>query len=1067
MDRGAATAASRFSVETSFVRHEPEEPQEVESSPNGRYVRYNTLLGRGACKRVYKGFDAELGMEVAWNQVELSAADPDDRNAVDARTHLFDEIRVLQKLKHKNIMSFCAWWYDDATRCINFITELFTAGTLRQYRKKAKFVTEAVVKRWAHQILEGLLYLHGHVPPIVHRDLKCDNIFINNVTGTVKIGDLGLATVQQQAMSVVGTPEFMAPEVYDETYDSAADVYSFGMCLLELATLEYPYSECHSVPQIFRKVSLGILPAGLERISSPELKDLVRRCIAHDAVQRPTARDLLKDPYFDLSRAGAGAGALSEEAMAVLPPSAAAGLSGHASGTSTPTGNHHAVGASYRDLREALYHHESNARAHKTSMSGASTDGHSSGLSRAGSFHTGSFSAASAPSLATGLGGSLSALPLSGGGGEPGSGGSSFSMRASPLAGSAPAPAFVVGSPLSRVVTAQLVTPQCSSPSNGVAAAAAAVVRAGPNAHAPLPGAALSPLNDHGDAVDYSGLPATLMGPQATLAVRVQQRPREPSFAFTTAANAEGAVCTSPQLGLAPGPWQDDAHACSGAAAYAAAAAAAPGSERDERSTNWDDDDDEVFVPIGLLLAGLKEEGFVSDDEAEAVDNASRDGSQLGLSGTPSFQLWPGAAAAWSGSVIPLDGGMDDGHDGEAGPHADRLRLGGLGLGLGEPRGGASVAEAPSACSSLLDMSANLSGAFAQDGGAPVAASPTEEVVGGAPAPLVRSASCQEWSQPVAGTSGGHSLSCGSAGLQMLGYASCGQLSSVPSLQVAAPKSRIPSFKNRVLVVTPASPPPGASPEQHGGRGPAAAPAPASGPTQSGSAAAPRAPTRPSTAPLGGSRHVRSTCSTTRISLTGGGCRASPAATAVPVAAVTSPRSPRVPLSPKETAGGPLVPPAANSRRPPLPPAHRRNMSWGAAGGAAAAAVDAACWQADPPAGGQAPLAVPGDACCLLDVAQNAAAGSSEPPGPGSSTPRLPEEEQLWRQEQQQGATALRPPSAPAEAAQASAACTAAGCIELDEQVVLQHYVRPLQGIIVRRKLLTDPRSRHHRGSSM
>lgn len=50
----------------------------------------------------------------------------------------------------------------------------------------------------------GLLYLHGHVPPIVHRDLKCDNIFVNSATGEVKIGDLGLATVQQQGMSVVG-----------------------------------------------------------------------------------------------------------------------------------------------------------------------------------------------------------------------------------------------------------------------------------------------------------------------------------------------------------------------------------------------------------------------------------------------------------------------------------------------------------------------------------------------------------------------------------------------------------------------------------------------------------------------------------------------------------------------------------------------------------------------------------------------------------------------------------------------------------------------------------------------
>ncbi len=49
--------------------------------------------------------------------------------------------------------------------------------------------------------------------------------------------------------------QFMAPEIYEEQYDEKVDIYSFGMCLLELATLEYPYSECHGVAQIFRKVT--------------------------------------------------------------------------------------------------------------------------------------------------------------------------------------------------------------------------------------------------------------------------------------------------------------------------------------------------------------------------------------------------------------------------------------------------------------------------------------------------------------------------------------------------------------------------------------------------------------------------------------------------------------------------------------------------------------------------------------------------------------------------------------------------------------------------------------------
>lgn len=57
-------------------------------------------------------------------------------------------------------------------------------------------------------------------------------------------------------MTLTGTPEFMAPELYDEEYDDRVDVYSFGMCLLELATLEYPYCECRNAAQIYRKVTL-------------------------------------------------------------------------------------------------------------------------------------------------------------------------------------------------------------------------------------------------------------------------------------------------------------------------------------------------------------------------------------------------------------------------------------------------------------------------------------------------------------------------------------------------------------------------------------------------------------------------------------------------------------------------------------------------------------------------------------------------------------------------------------------------------------------------------------------
>src|SRR6185295_7206470 len=53
-----------------------------------------------------------------------------------------------------------------------------------------------IVKRWSRQILKGLRYLHSHDPPIIHRDIKCDNLFINGAHGEVKIGDMGTAKMK-------------------------------------------------------------------------------------------------------------------------------------------------------------------------------------------------------------------------------------------------------------------------------------------------------------------------------------------------------------------------------------------------------------------------------------------------------------------------------------------------------------------------------------------------------------------------------------------------------------------------------------------------------------------------------------------------------------------------------------------------------------------------------------------------------------------------------------------------------------------------------------------------------
>lgn len=99
-------------------------PQRAATLP----LQYDNVLGRGAFKTVYKAFDEQEGLEVAWNQVKVN----DLVQSNSERERLFAEIRVLKQLKHKNIMSFYDSWLDQKAATVNFVTELFTSGTLRQ-----------------------------------------------------------------------------------------------------------------------------------------------------------------------------------------------------------------------------------------------------------------------------------------------------------------------------------------------------------------------------------------------------------------------------------------------------------------------------------------------------------------------------------------------------------------------------------------------------------------------------------------------------------------------------------------------------------------------------------------------------------------------------------------------------------------------------------------------------------------------------------------------------------------------------------------------------------------------
>jgi WNK lysine deficient protein kinase len=266
----------------------------VEVSPKGRFKRFNEELGRGAYKSVFRGIDEDTGREIAWNVIKIKKLPKIERRRIS------EEINTLKSMKeHPNIIHFISAWINKQKEEVVFITEMVTAGSIRQYLKRIKKPRLKVLKTWAIQILKGLQYLHELNPPIIHRDIKCDNIFINSHKGEIRIGDLGLSTSLSHSYttSVLGTPEFMAPELYEEKYGTSVDIYAFGMCFLEMCTMSTPYKECDNPAQIYKKVIEGVKPQALERIEDQDVVEFISMCL-ETKERRPTARDLLECDFL-------------------------------------------------------------------------------------------------------------------------------------------------------------------------------------------------------------------------------------------------------------------------------------------------------------------------------------------------------------------------------------------------------------------------------------------------------------------------------------------------------------------------------------------------------------------------------------------------------------------------------------------------------------------------------------------------------------------------------------------------------------------------------------------------
>uniref|UniRef100_A0ACD5WCM3 Uncharacterized protein n=1 Tax=Avena sativa TaxID=4498 RepID=A0ACD5WCM3_AVESA len=288
---------SVFQKQTNFIHWSV--PEVETSSVAGQWQR-RKVIGSGTYGCVYEATNRRTGALCAMKEVSIF---PDDAKSMESLMQLGEEIKLLSKFKHENIVQY----YGSETTEDGFYIylEYVHPGSVNKYISQyCGAITESVVRNFTRHILKGLAFLHSQ--NIIHRDIKGTNLLVD-VNGIVKLADFGIAMHLSTAapnLSLKGSPYWMAPEVVratlvkDVSYGLAVDIWSVGCTIIEVFTGKPPWSGLEGPAAMFKVLNKD--PPIPDNLSS-DGKDFLRVCFKRNPAERPTASKLLEHPFIQSS----------------------------------------------------------------------------------------------------------------------------------------------------------------------------------------------------------------------------------------------------------------------------------------------------------------------------------------------------------------------------------------------------------------------------------------------------------------------------------------------------------------------------------------------------------------------------------------------------------------------------------------------------------------------------------------------------------------------------------------------------------------------------------------------